>query len=379
MLKFFFRNLLTSVISIFIFLLIMFYGINILIPGDFLTPLRLVMSKEELDALRDTLGANDPLIQQYYRWIQSVFSGEITPGGFRQRSSKTVLDTVLPTLHVLLPSFVISIYLSRIPVLKTKVKRLGKEKIFSDVFGILLISLFPPIIYFFIGERLESLFMSLFNQFEITGTSSEILLFSELRIGFGYLLFAIACSFIIVGIFELLALIHIPKQKLLIAGLLLLLVLLFFDTKEVVTMLFYSKNAFITIGILTVLLIGEFILFNNIIVQNISKEDHIMTASAIGFSNQKIFKDHIIRNSFFPFATRIAINLPYTIASLVIVESTTGWGGMGSMLYQAIMSQDSNAAMAILFLLAILTATLRLGINFSQIVFNPQLRGTRNV
>ncbi|MDC0058386.1 ABC transporter permease [Acidimicrobiaceae bacterium] len=379
MLKFFFRNLLTSVISIFIFLLIMFYGINILIPGDFLTPLRLMMSQEELDALRDTLGANDPLIQQYYRWIQSVFSGEITPGGFRQRSSKTVLDTVLPTLHVLLPSFVISIYLSRIPVLKTKVKRLGKEKIFSDVFGILLISLFPPIIYFLIGERLESLFRSLFNQFEITGTSSEIILFSELRIGFGYLLFAIACSFIIVSIFELLALIHIPKQKLLIAGLLLLIIFLFFDTKEVVTMLFYSKNAFITIGILTVLLIGEFILFNNIIVQNISKEDHIMTASAIGFSNQKIFKDHIIRNSFFPFATRIAINLPYTIASLVIVESTTGWGGMGSMLYRAIMSQDSNAAMAILFLLAILTATLRLGINFSQIVFNPQLRGTRNV
>jgi len=379
MLKFFFRNLLTSVISIFIFLLIMFYGINILIPGDFLTPLRLMMSQEELDALRDTLGANDPLIQQYYRWIQSVFSGEITPGGFRQRSSKTVLDTVLPTLHVLLPSFVISIYLSRIPVLKTKVKRLGKEKIFSDVFGILLISLFPPIIYFLIGERLESLFRSLFNQFEITGTSSEILLFSELRIGFGYLLFAIACSFIIVSIFELLALIHIPKQKLLIAGLLLLIVFLFFDAKEVVTMLFYSKNAFITIGILTVLLIGEFILFNNIIVQNISKEDHIMTASAIGYSNQKIFKDHIIRNSFFPFATRIAINLPYTIASLVIVESTTGWGGMGSMLYRAIMSQDSNAAMAILFLLAILTATLRLGINFSQIVFNPQLRGTRNV
>jgi ABC-type dipeptide/oligopeptide/nickel transport system permease component len=52
---------------------------------------------------------------------------------------------------------------------------------------------------------------------------------------------------------------------------------------------------------------------------------------------------------------------------------------MGSMLYRAIMSQDSNAAMAILFLLAILTATLRLGINFLQIVFNPQLRGTRNV
>mgnify|MGYP001217803157 FL=1 len=379
MLKFFLRNLFTSIVSIFIFLLIMFYGINILIPGDFLTPLRLMMSQEELDALRETLGANDPLIQQYYRWIQSVFSGEITPGGFRQRSSKTVLDTVLPTLHVLLPSFVISIYLSRIPALKTKVKRLGKEKIFSDVFGILLISLFPPIIYFLIGDRLETIFRSLFERFEITGTSSEILLFSEVKLGLGYLIFVIACSFIIVSFFELITMIMIPKQKILIASSLLLVVLFFFETKEVVTMLYYSKNAFITIGILTILLIGEFILFNNIIVQNISKEDHIMTAAAIGYSNQKIFKDHIIRNSFFPFATRIAINLPYTVASLVIVESTTGWGGMGSMLYRAIMSQDSNAAMAILFLLAILTATLRLLITFSQVIFNPQLRGTQNV
>ncbi|MEN8794274.1 MAG: ABC transporter permease [Flavobacteriales bacterium] len=379
MLKFFLRNLLTSIVSIFIFLLIMFYGINILIPGDFLTPLRLMMSQEELDALRETLGASDPLIQQYYRWIQSVFSGEITPGGFRQRSSKTVLDTVLPTLHILLPSFIISIYLSRIPALKTKVKRLGKEKIFSDVFGILLISLFPPIIYFLISERLENIFRSLFEKFEITGTSSEILLFSEIKLGLGYLVFAIACSFIIVSFFEIITMITIPKQKILLATGLLLLVLLFFETKEIVTMLYYSKNAFITIGILTILLIGEFILFNNIIVQNISKEDHIMTAAAIGYSNQKIFKDHIIRNSFFPFATRIAINLPYTVASLVIVESTTGWGGMGSMLYRAIMSQDSNAAMAILFLLAILTATLRLIITFSQVIFNPQLRGTQNV
>ncbi|MBT3873658.1 MAG: ABC transporter permease [Actinobacteria bacterium] len=379
MLKFFLRNLLTSIVSIFIFLLIMFYGINILIPGDFLTPLRLMMSQEELDALRETLGASDPLIQQYYRWIQSVFSGEITPGGFRQRSSKTVLDTVLPTLHILLPSFIISIYLSRIPALKTKVKRLGKEKIFSDVFGILLISLFPPIIYFLISERLENIFRSLFEKFEITGTSSEILLFSEIKLGLGYLIFAIACSFIIVSFFEIITMITIPKQKILLATGLLLLVLLFFETKEIVTMLYYSKNAFITIGILTILLIGEFILFNNIIVQNISKEDHIMTAAAIGYSNQKIFKDHIIRNSFFPFATRIAINLPYTVASLVIVESTTGWGGMGSMLYRAIMSQDSNAAMAILFLLAILTATLRLIITFSQVIFNPQLRGTQNV
>ena len=58
MIKFIIREIFSSLISLFIFLLIMFYGINILIPGDFLTPLRLMMSQAELDALRESLGVN---------------------------------------------------------------------------------------------------------------------------------------------------------------------------------------------------------------------------------------------------------------------------------------------------------------------------------
>ena len=69
MIKFIIREIFSSLISLFIFLLIMFYGINLLIPGDFLTPLRLMMSQAELDALRESLGVNDPLYQRYFRWI----------------------------------------------------------------------------------------------------------------------------------------------------------------------------------------------------------------------------------------------------------------------------------------------------------------------
>ena len=67
MIKFITREVISSLISIFIFLFVMFYAINILIPGDFLTPLRLMMSQEELDALRESLGASDPLYQRYFR------------------------------------------------------------------------------------------------------------------------------------------------------------------------------------------------------------------------------------------------------------------------------------------------------------------------
>ena len=135
-----------------------------------------------------------------------------------------------------------------------------------------------------------------------------------------------------------------------------------------------SKNAFKTIGILSIFFIGEYILINNVISQNIAREPHILTARALGYSKLKIYNKNILRNSFGPFATRLTLGLPYTIASLVIVESTTGWNGMGSVLYQSIMNQDSNAAMGLFLLLALLTAFLRISISVVQVVFDPRVR-----
>jgi len=93
----------------------------------------------------------------------------------------------------------------------------------------------------------------------------------------------------------------------------------------------------------------------------------------LGYSNSKIFSKHIIRNSFGPFATRIGLGLPFTIASLVIVESTTNWNGMGSLLYQTILNQDSNAAMGLFLLLALLTIILRITISLIQMIIDPRV------
>ena len=167
MIKFIIKEIFSSLISLFIFLLIMFYGINLLIPGDFLTPLRLMMSQAELDALRESLGVNDPLYQRYFRWILGVFNGEITTGGFRQRSGKDITSTFFPTIQILIPSFLLAFYISRIPSINTPIKKLHKNKIFSDTFATFLISLFPPIILFLIGSKFDNLYLYLVSFFNI--------------------------------------------------------------------------------------------------------------------------------------------------------------------------------------------------------------------
>ena len=374
MIKFIFKEIATSISSILIFLLIMFYGINILIPGDFLTPLRLMMSQAELDALRETLGANDPLYQRYFRWILGVFNGEITTGGFRQRSGKDIMSTILPTLQVLIPSFTLAFYISRIPSIKTPLSKLHKNKIFSDTVATLFISLFPPIVLFLIDEKIENFYTFLSLTFDLEKTPISSLSISESEFDIILLLFLFGVTFFIVQSLDVFLNNKASKRGFVFSIMILFYVFVLQNDILISDIILNSKNAFKTIAILSIFFVGEYILINNVITQNIAREPHILTARALGYSKHKIYNKHILRNSFGPFATRLTLGLPYTIASLVIVESTTGWNGMGSVLYQSIMNQDSNAAMGLFLLLALLTAFLRITISVVQVIIDPRVR-----
>ena len=373
MIKFIIKELTSSLFSVFIFLFLMFYAINIFIPGDFLTPLRIMITQEELDALRASLGADDPLYQQYFRWVVSVLSGEITPGGFRRSSSEAITSTIIPTLQVLLPSLLLAYSLSKLPALKTSIGRLHKDKIFSDITATLLISLFPPIVYFFFGNRVEGYYQELSTNLEFKKIPASLVELTSFQLDMFLFLLLLGLILLFISFIELATFSFVPKIKLLIGAALIVSLYLYLEELYFLQIFFETKVAMKTIIVLSVFLLGEYILMNNVVVQNISREPHILTARAIGYSRRQIYTNHILRNSFGPIAYRLGMNIPYLIASLVIVESTTNWGGMGSLLYATITNQDSNAAMGILFLLALLATFFRIFISIAHKLLDPRL------
>ena len=373
MIKFLFKEITSSLFSVFIFLFLMFYAINVFIPGDFLTPLRIMITQEELDALRASLGADDPLYQQYFRWVVSVLSGEITPGGFRRSSSEAITSTIIPTLQVLLPSLLLAYSLSKLPALKTSIGRLHKDKIFSDITATLLISLFPPIVYFFFGNRVEGYYQELSTNLEFKKIPASLVELTSFQLDMFLFLLLLGLILLFISFIELATFSFVPKIKLLIGSTLIVFLYLYLEQLYFLQIFFETKVAMKTITVLSVFLLGEYILMNNVVVQNISREPHILTARAIGYSRRQIYTNHILRNSFGPIAYRLGMNIPYLIASLVIVESTTNWGGMGSLLYATITNQDSNAAMGILFLLALLATFFRIFISIAHKLLDPRL------
>ena len=373
MVKFLFKELISSLFSVFVFLFLMFYAINIFIPGDFLTPLRLGMSQQELDALRSSLGADDPLYQQYFRWVLNVLSGEITPGGFMRKSSDAITSTIIPTLQILIPSLFLSFSLSKLPSLKTSIGKLHKDKIFSDLTATLFKSMFPPIVFFIIGDLVESYYQNLSINLEFKKIPASLVELSSFQIDIFLFLFLLGLTLLFLALIDLVTFSKIPYTKLLIGSTLLIYIYFYLEGLYFLQIFFETKVAIKTIIVLSVFLLGEYILMNNVVVQNISREPHIFTARAIGYSRTDIYKNHILRNSFGPIAYRLGMNIPYLIASLVIVESTTNWGGMGSLLYATITNQDSNAAMGILFLLALLATFLRICISITHKLIDPRL------
>lgn len=69
-------------------------------------------------------------------------------------------------------------------------------------------------------------------------------------------------------------------------------------------------------------------------------EDFILTARAKGLAQGAILRRHALRNALLPIVTLIALSLGYIVAGAILVEIVFTWPGIGSALYNAVVTRD---------------------------------------
>ncbi|MDQ0693156.1 ABC transporter permease [Arthrobacter sp. W4I7] len=82
-------------------------------------------------------------------------------------------------------------------------------------------------------------------------------------------------------------------------------------------------------------------------------QDYIDTARSKGLTGFEILRKHGILNSMLPMVSVIGYSLGYTIAGAVTVEKVFGWPGMGSLLYTSIQTGENMVVMGILLMMTI--------------------------
>jgi peptide/nickel transport system permease protein len=83
---------------------------------------------------------------------------------------------------------------------------------------------------------------------------------------------------------------------------------------------------------------------------------------------------HALRNALIPFVTIVVFELPGIFAGAIITETVFNWPGMGRLYFDALGRSDYPVAMAILFIIAVLTVIATLLRDVLYTVVDPRIR-----
>jgi len=90
----------------------------------------------------------------------------------------------------------------------------------------------------------------------------------------------------------------------------------------------------------TIVFMGEYMLIMRSSLLDVLAEDYILTAKAKGLSTFQILKDHALRNAMLPLVTLIAINLGFTVAGALQIETVFSWPGLGGAIFESVNRRD---------------------------------------
>jgi peptide/nickel transport system permease protein len=103
----------------------------------------------------------------------------------------------------------------------------------------------------------------------------------------------------------------------------------------------------------TIIYMGEYMLIMRSSLLDVLAEDYILAAKAKGLSVFQILKDHALKNSMLPLVTIIAINLGFTVAGVVQIETVFSWPGLGGAIVESVGRKDYPLLQGAFLLIAI--------------------------
>jgi peptide/nickel transport system permease protein len=107
---------------------------------------------------------------------------------------------------------------------------------------------------------------------------------------------------------------------------------------------------------------------------DVLSEDYILTAKAKGLSAFQILKDHALQNAMLPMVTVIALNLGFTVAGAIQIESVFSWPGLGSAVFEAVERRDYPVLQGVFILIAVAVILANLLADLTYSYLDPRVQ-----
>lgn len=112
-------------------------------------------------------------------------------------------------------------------------------------------------------------------------------------------------------------------------------------------------------------------------VRQVLRQDFITFARVRGLGPRAIYLRHALRNALMPVLTVAGLQLGAILAFAIVTETVFQWPGLGLLFVNAIQYVDIPVMAAYLMLTAVVFLTLNLGVDLLQMLLDPRARSAR--
>lgn len=311
-------------IPIMLLLSVFLFGIVHVMPGGPLAQAERNpnVTPEQLAAMRERLGLDDPIPVQYVKWLKAfVFEGD---WGYSIKFRRPVIDMVA----------------ERVP---------PTLLLFGVGFVIMLIFAIPIGIYSAI--RPYSKFDNLITTFSFAGQSVPVYWLGILLIIIFYL--TLQNPFTGGPLFPAGGMHTVGRE---------------YSLPDLIW------HMVLPIAAMTFTWIAWYSRFLRSSMRDTLNEDYIRTARAKGLHQRTVHFRHAFRNALLPLVTLIALDLPTVFGGAVFIETIFAWPGMGRLFWDAARGRDYPVLLAVLMIYGALTLFFNLVADIFYGFLDPRIR-----
>ena len=109
-------------------------------------------------------------------------------------------------------------------------------------------------------------------------------------------------------------------------------------------------------------------------VLDVANEDYVRTARAKGLTERRVDDRHVMRNAWLPVVTVIGLQVGGLLAGAVITETVFSWNGVGRYVVEAIQDHDYLVVQSTILVLALIFLAVNLLVDVGYAFLNPRIR-----
>lgn len=316
------RRLLQTIPILFIISILLFLMVRAA-PGGPLTAARRNpnISKEQIEAIEEKLGLNDPLPVQYGRWLGSMLRGDMGDSiKFRRPVADMIGERVPNTLLLVGASFLVTLLVA-IPI-----GILSARKPYS-LFDYSMTTIT------FIGQAIPVYWL---------GLGLIVIFYVTIKNPFtGVPLFPVGGM-------------NTRGQE-----------------GNLLDMLWHMV---LPVSALSLGWIAWYSRFLRSSMLDVLHEDYVRTARAKGLAERGVYYKHALQNAILPLVTLIALDLPSLFAGALFVETIFSWPGMGRLFWDAAKGRDYPVLLGVVMLTAVLIIVCNIIADLAYGWLNPQVK-----